>query len=236
MRQMVIVVLGLVGLVGAKDVGAAMVADTILLPEPSFKGKVTVEEALKARRSIRDFQDEPLELAQVAQLLWAAYGVTKPLPGRELRGGLRTAPSAGALYPLEIYLVAGKVTGLGPGVFRYLSERHALVKLAEGDRRKELAAAAWGQDMIARAPAVIVYSAVFERNTRKYGQRGRERFVCMDLGHSAENVYLQAVALGLGTCAVGAFEDSSVKRVIGMTKPEEPLYLMPVGRPRRTEF
>jgi len=229
-----VVMLGLLcGTVLASEPEVAMQPNSIKLPEPSFKGKLTVEEALKARRSVREFQDEPLTLAEVSQLLWAAYGVTQRLPGEQLRGGLKTAPSAGALYPLEIYLVVGKVTGLSAGVYRYLPETHALEKVLDGDRRQSLAAAAWGQEMIARAPAVIVYSAVFERTTRKYGQRGRQRYVCMDLGHSAENVYLQAVALGLGTCAVGAFDDAGVKQVVSMTKPEEPLYIMPLGRPQQ---
>jgi SagB-type dehydrogenase family enzyme len=190
---------------------------------------MTVEQALAERRSIREYAAESLTLEQVAQLLWAAYGVTRPIPNApRLRGGLKTAPSAGGRYPLELYLVAGNVTGLEPGVYNYRPEKHELWQTVAGDRRPQVDN---GQGMVEAAPATIVYSAVFERNTGKYGQRGRERYVCMDLGHSAENVYLQATALGLGTCAVGAFVDMDLKVACRMTRDEEPLYIMPVGRP-----
>jgi SagB-type dehydrogenase family enzyme len=204
----------------------------IVLPAPQLRGELSVEEALHARRSVREYADSALTLAEVSQVLWAAYGVTMPIPDGPgfLRGGLKTAPSAGALYPLEVYVVAGHVGGLDAGVYRYKPEAHELHKVVRGDVRDELCRAAWGQDMVKRAPASIVYSAVFERTTGKYGTRGRERYVCMDLGHSAENVYLQCAALGLSTCAIGAFDDAAVKRVVGMPDAEEPLYIMPVGR------
>lgn len=209
-------------------------AVVVRLPEPARAGTVSVEQALWQRRSVREFAEEPLTLEQVGQLCWAAYGITLPLPGGPafLRGGLRAAPSAGALYPLELFVFAGNVTGLDPGVWRYRSEAHELVLVRPGDRRAELAAAALGQEFIARAPAALCWSAVFSRNTGKYGARGRERYVMMDLGHSAQNAWLQAVALGLGAVAVGAFDDGSVKLAAGMDPEEEPLYLMPVGRPR----
>jgi SagB-type dehydrogenase family enzyme len=147
-----------------------------------------------------------------------------------LRGGLRAAPSAGALYPLELYVVARNVEGLAPGIYWYRSESHKLACITEDDRWEEITEACLNQSHFETAAAAIVYSAVFERTTLKYGQRGRERYVCMDLGHSAENVYLQAHALGLGTCAIGAFDDVGLKQAIGMTRQEEPLYVMPVGR------
>ncbi|MEO0081512.1 MAG: SagB/ThcOx family dehydrogenase [candidate division WOR-3 bacterium] len=208
----------------------------VRLPEPVRKGTMSVEQALAERRSIREYGDAELTLAQVGQLLWAAYGITQPIekPGW-LRGGLKTAPSAGALYPLELYIVAGKVTGLAAGVYRYRPESHDLVLVKSGNRRAELCAAAYGQASVRNAPVSIVYSAVFERTTAKYGNRGRERYVCMDLGHSAENVYLQCVSLGLGTVAIGAFQDADVKTAVGMPKEEEPLYIMPVGRTRGAE-
>jgi len=204
----------------------------VKLPVPSLDGSVSVERALSQRRSVRQYTDAPLTLQQVSQVLWAAYGVTQPVPGvPELRGGLRTAPSAGALYPLEIYLVAGNVTDLKPGVYRYKSETHELQLIRAGDQRVELFEASLGQPWVKNAPASLVYSAVYERNTQKYGERGRERYVCMDAGHSAENVYLECTALGLGTVVLGAFLDANVRLAVQMTKPEEPLYIMPFGKP-----
>lgn len=205
---------------------------TFDLPEPSRRGDVSVEEALDRRRSIRNYADAPLTLTELSQLLWAAYGVNKPVPGGPefLRGGLKTAPSAGALYPLELYAVVGEVDGLEAGVYRYQPEDHRLVLISRGDHRADLADAALGQPWILKAPVSIVYSAVFARTTGKYGPRGRERYVPMDVGHSGQNVYLQCAALGLGTVSVGAFLDPNVKLAVGMTRSEEPLYVMPVGR------
>jgi SagB-type dehydrogenase family enzyme len=202
------------------------------LPEPLRSGTISVEEALQNRRSIRSYADSSLTLAEVSQLLWSAYGINHPIEGGPafLRGGLRTAPAAGALYPLEIYLVARRVADLPAGTYWYNSEKHQLVAMSEEDHWTALAEAALDQPHFETAAAAIVYSAVFERNTSKYGQRGRERYVCMDLGHSAENVYLQAYALKIGTCAIGAFIDIALRRTIGMTREEEPLYIMPLGR------
>jgi len=206
-------------------------SDTVKLPEPDLVGSMTVERALAARRSVRTYAASALTLAEIGQVLWAAYGVTVPMPGERMRGGMKTAPSAGAMYPLELYVVAGQVAGLEPGIYKYRPEEHSLVLAGRGDRRTELCSAALGQEMVKTAPAAIVFSAVFERTTERYGERGRERYVCMDLGHSAENVYLQCTALGLGTVAIGAFSDGEVKRVVGMPAEEEPLYIMPLGRP-----
>jgi SagB-type dehydrogenase family enzyme len=214
-------------------VPSAGAARTVKLPQPDGDGKYPVEKALAERRSVRTYSSEPLSLAEVSQLLWAAYGVTQPLPGiPELGGGFRAAPSAGALYPLELYLVAGAVTGLEPGIYRYRPARHDLILVLTGDRRRPLLFAALGQTMVRDAPASLVYSAVFSRNMGKYGQRGRRRYVCMDLGHSAENVYLQCGSLGLGTCGIGAFHDDALRLVVRMPEEEEPLYIMPVGRVR----
>jgi SagB-type dehydrogenase family enzyme len=204
----------------------------ILLPEPRYDGSVSVEKALKGRRSIRAYAEAPLSLSEISQILWAAYGITftsERMPPF-LRGGLKTAPSAGALYPLEIYLAAGSVEGLDPGVYRYLPDGHRLIPVSSGDVRQDLSSAALNQSLVKAAPAVLVYSAVFSRTTGKYGDRGRQRYVCMDLGHSAQNVYLQAFTLEIGTCAVGAFNDEAVKKVIGMPEEEEPLYIMPLGK------
>ena len=203
--------------------------DYIILPEPELDGNISVERALANRRSHRSFRDRALSKEQLSQILWAAYGITEPIadsPG--LRGGLRTTPSAGATYPLEIYAIVGNVYGLEPGVYRYISDGHKLIKIVAGDVREELMEAAVGQRMVADAPVTIFYSAVFERTTGRYGERGI-KYVYIEIGHSAQNVYLQAEAMGLGTCAIGAFIDNSVRLILNLPANEEPLYMMPVG-------
>jgi SagB-type dehydrogenase family enzyme len=195
----------------------------LTLPDPRLEGDISVSTALHARRSIRDFRDEALTLDHVSQLLWAAQGVS------DADGG-RTAPSAGALYPLEIYLVTGAVEGLSHGVYRYRPGQHELTRTAEGDRRSALARAALRQDWIKAAPAILAVAAVYSRTTAKYGERGR-KYVHMDVGHAAQNVYLQAAALDLGTTFVGAFYDNQVKQTLELPAAEHPLGLMPVGHP-----
>ena len=203
----------------------------IKLPDPRLESEISVEEALQNRRSLREFLNEPLSLEQVSQILWAAYGITEDRDNPAfLRGGLRTAPSAGALFPLELYLVSGYVDGLKKGIYKYIPNGHLLELVSEGDIRRELAEAALDQEFIEQAPASIVYTAIFRRTTQKYGDRGRERYVCMDLGHAAQNVYLQAYALNMGTCAVGAFTDKMVSMVMLLPDNEEPLYIMPFGK------
>ena len=201
-----------------------------ILPSPKTDGKLSVEKAMTNRRSRRDFHDKEISAEKLSQILWAAYGVTEPMPGRRsARGGLRTAPSAGALYPFEIYVIVGKVEGIEPGVYKYISQEHKIVRTIDKDMREELSVAALGQDLIKKAPATIFYSAIFSRMTGKYGERGRERYVCMDLGHSAQNIYLQAEAINIGTCAIGAFNDAEVAKVLQLPVDEEPLYIMPIG-------
>jgi SagB-type dehydrogenase family enzyme len=202
------------------------------LPPPRIESDVSVEEALQNRRSIRSYTKEPLTLAEVSQLLWAAYGITKTFesPPDFIRGGLRAAPSAGARFPLDLYLAAFDVKDLPAGIYLYQSETHQLMRVVEGDKRSEVSEAAFGQSHFETASAAIIYSAIYKRTMVKYGQRGRERYVCMDLGHSAENVYLQAYALEIGTCAIGAFTDLWLKKVCKMTRAEEPLYIMPLGK------
>ena len=199
------------------------------LPAYAAEGSMSVEQALAGRRSRRNFQDRAISAEQLSQILWAAYGITSPRPDApNLRGGLRTTPSAGALYPLEIYVIIGNVEGIEPGVFRYISEEHKLIRIADGDVRSELSDAALGQRAVREAPASIFYSAVFSRMTTRYGERGI-RYAYIELGHSAQNVYLQAEALGLGTVAIGAFNDSSVRQILNLPSYEEPLYIMPIG-------
>ena len=197
-------------------------ADTHFLPPPNTEGTISVEEALYTRRSRRNFQDIALDIGQLSQILWSAYGITDG-------NRLRTSPSAGALYPLEIYVVIGNVADIEPGVYKYDSDEHKIIKTIDGDIREELSAAALNQKMVNEAPITVVYIAVFDRITEKYGERGRERYVFMEIGHSAQNIYLQAEALGLGTCAIGAFTDDSVSQLLDLPEDEVPLYMMAVG-------
>lgn len=196
--------------------------DVVKLPEPRYSSNVSVEKALLERRSMREYKKEPLTLSEVSQLLWAAQGITGP-------DGYRTAPSAGALYPLEVYVVVGNVNNLSAGIYKYKPRKHELVRIAKGDKRAELSAASLGQSCVKSGAAVIVISAIYERTTQKYGERG-VRYVHMEAGHAAQNVYLQAVSLQLGTVVVGAFNDEAVKKVITMPPREQPLVIMPVGR------
>lgn len=202
----------------------------IYLPTPLLDGSISVEKALYNRRSHRDFQDKEISLEQLSQILWAAYGITLPRTDYDfLRGGFRTAPSAGGLYPLDIYIAVGKVRGITAGLYKYVVKGHKIVKILDEDIRVKLCSASYGQKTIEEAPISIVYTAIFSRTTDKYKERGRERYVCMDLGHSAENIYLQAEALGLGTCAIGAFSDEHVAKLLQLLQEEEPLCIMPVG-------
>lgn len=195
----------------------------IKLPEPKCDGNTSVEEALFERRSVRAYKNEPLALVDVSQLLWAAQGIT------DLKNGFRTAPSAGALYPLEVYVVVSNVKEVAEGVYKYKPDGRELIKVKSGNVKGELAAAALGQACIKESAIVIVFSAIYERTTRKYGERGI-RYVHMEAGHAAQNIYLQAVSLNLGMVVVGAFNDEDVRKVLGMPEEEHPLYIIPVGK------
>lgn len=205
-------------------------SESIDLPEPSTDSETSIEAAMANRRSRRKYQDSPLTLQEVSQVLWAAYGITKKVDHPNLRGGFKTAPSAGATYPLEIYLAAWRVQGLETGIYLYEPDGHKLIPVKMGDHHDGLADACWNQTWVRDAPASLVYSALYSRTTNVYGDRGRERYVPMDLGHSAQNVYLQVESLGMGTVAVGAFDDFALKILTGMTRVEEPLYMMPLGK------
>ena len=197
---------------------------TISLPDPRLKGEMTLEEAILKRRSRRDFRDSPLTLWEISQILWAAQGITD-------KTGLRAAPSAGALYPLDLYLVVGKegVEGLGEGVYHYLPQSHSLEPTLEGDVRQTLARLSLGQMSIAEAPLSLLITAEYERTTEKYGDRG-VRYVHMEAGHAGQNVYLQAEALGLGTVTIGAFQDEEISKALNLPRSYRPLYVMPIGR------
>jgi SagB-type dehydrogenase family enzyme len=196
---------------------------TIKLPTPRLDGDMALETALLQRRSVRKFGARPLSLAHAAQLLWAGQGVTSD------RGG-RTAPSAGATYPLEVHLAAGAVSALPAGLYRFQPQTNELKPEAEGDLRAALVAAAHGQAWIADAPAVVVITGVERRTAARYGRRAK-RYVQLEAGHVAQNIALQAVALGLASTPVGAFDDDRLHRVLGVPAAERPLYLLPVGHP-----
>ena len=194
----------------------------IKLPEPQHDNEVSIEQSMLQRRSIRSYTGEPLTLGEVSQLLWAAQGIT------DARGH-RTAPSAGALYPLEVYLVVGDVENLAPGVYEYEPKEHELVLLMDGDKRRELASAALGQSSVATGAVDVVITAVYKRTTVKYGERGI-RYIHIEVGHAAQNLVLQATAMKLGAVTVGAFSDEGVADVLNLPADETPLYIIPVGR------
>jgi SagB-type dehydrogenase family enzyme len=198
-------------------------SETITLPKPNQAclersrkgGSMSLEKAIVVRRSRRNFLPQSLTLEQISQLCWAAQG-------QKAGGRLRTTPSAGATYPLELFVVTGD------GLFHYLPAEHTLEKLTGRDLRAELSTAAWGQEFIEAAPLTLVFAAEFSRTTNHYGKRGI-RYVYMEAGHAAQNVHLQAEALGLGSVAVGAFDDTSISKVLSLPKNLEPIYMVTVG-------
>jgi SagB-type dehydrogenase family enzyme len=189
---------------------------TIKLPAPKLDGTVSVEKALAERRSVRAYRAEALSMAEVSQILWAAQGITEP--GK----GLRTAASARGMFLLEVYLVAGTVTGLPAGLYRYQPKGHELLKLAEGDKKAELAKA--GQAAINSAPVALVITGASDRAA------SNPPWMYMEAGHAAQNVYLQSVSLGLGTVSMAGFKPEEVKSCLNLPEKEQPLYIMPVGR------
>ncbi len=199
----------------------------IELPEPNINkktgGSLPVTKALRQRRSIRQYKDLPLDLEELGQILWAAQGITH-------KQGFRTAPSAGALYPLEIYPVVEKIEGIPAGVYHYLPHKNKIKKIKAGKLLDQLSRAALGQPWVKTAPVTLVVGAVYKRTTQKYSEHGR-RYVHIETGHAAQNVYLQAEALGLGTVDVGAFYASKVKKLLNLPEKVQPVLLMPLGRP-----
>ncbi|OGO56901.1 MAG: hypothetical protein A2Z32_08510 [Chloroflexi bacterium RBG_16_69_14] len=189
------------------------------LPSPLLAGRISLEEALQARRSIRSFTAAALTRAEIGQLLWAAQGVTDA-------DGHRTAPSAGALYPLELDVVTAD------GLARYVPDGHRLARRGPADLRPALQQAALDQAAIGGAPLVIVISGVVERTAARYGAERAERYVALEAGHAAQNILLESVSLGLGAVPVGAFDDAAVRRVQALADGEAPLYLIAVGHPR----
>jgi SagB-type dehydrogenase family enzyme len=194
------------------------------LPEPDTTGGIGVEEALEARRSVRRYADRGLTLAEVGQLLWAAQGITSPR-------GFRAAPSAGALYPFTVYLVAGEVDGLPAGAYSYSPDGHLLQAGVPGDLRAELQRACLGQECVGAAPACLVLVAEPSVTTSVYTRRGT-MYVHMEAGHISQNIYLQCESLGLGTVAVGALDPDRIGEMLELSGDSEPMYVMPVGAVR----
>ena len=196
---------------------------SIQLPEPNYNGNITLEQALRRRRSVRNYTGESLKLEELSQLLWAGQGLTGG-------GGTRTSPSAGGLFPVQMYAVVDNVHNLGKGIYKYDGETHSIFPVGSGDKRSELAEAALRQECIMKCAVAIVITADISKTAWKYGERA-ERYVFMEAGHVSQNINLQATAIGLGTVAVGAFFDDSVKSVLKLSANLRPLYIMPVGRP-----
>ncbi len=188
------------------------------LPPPDLQGAIPLERAIAARRSVREFEDGPLDERRLSQLLWATQGVT----GAD---GLRAAPSAGALYPLELYVATNT------GLQHYDPAHHALDAVGTRDLRPSMCRAALEQASIRQAPAVFVIAAVYARTARQYGEWS-VRYVDMEIGHAAQNLLLQAVALGLAGVPIAAFHEDRMRSALGLPEHEEPRYLIPVGRPR----
>jgi len=199
-------------------------AEHVALPDPHGTWGPSLAEAIEARRSVRDYAAEPLSLEEFSRLLHAAQGVTEP------RRGFRAAPSAGALYPLELYAVVNDVTGLEAGIYHYTAQEHALERVQAGDSRTAIMQAGFWQTFLGQAGVCFVLSAVFQRTRWKYRER-TYRYVMLEAGHVGQNLYLAATAMGLGACAVGAFNDDELNQVLGLDGDEEAaLYIIVVGK------
>jgi len=193
----------------------------IALPSPSMDGGLSLQACLRQRRSVRDYSEQPLTLQQVSQLLWAAMGVTTP-------AGLRTAPSAGAVFPVRAHVVAANVDGVPAGFYTYDADRHELSLLAKGDKRRRLEKAAADQQCVGQCAMVVVLTGYYRRLLREFGEGGR-KLAGMEAGHIGQNFCLQATALGLGAIGVCKFDPTSVKMLLPIPQDEEPIYLLLAG-------
>jgi len=191
--------------------------------EPVHSG-LSVEEVILKRRSVRNFSGKPMSTAELSHLLYYSGGIT----GKQ--HGLRAAPSAGATYPIEIYPVINNVDGLTTGVYHYLVATHELQSIYDGDFHTGIARAALRQNVLAEANVVLVLSVVFQRIQHRYRERG-QRYALLEAGHIAQNTYLVATSMGLGTCAIGAFYDDDINRLLGLDgKKESVIYLIAAGK------
>ncbi len=195
----------------------------ITLPAPLTSGTISVEQAIHQRRSTRSFKDEAISLAQISQILYATQGISHK------ERGLRTVPSAGAIYPMELYVLIGKPDGIAPGLYRYIPNTHSLELLQSGDLRRSIVGRVSRQGFVANAPASLILTVIYERITGRYGERGK-MYAHMEVGHAGQNVHLQCEALGLGTVMVGAFNESELAKLMQLPEGEIPLYIMPVGK------
>jgi SagB-type dehydrogenase family enzyme len=197
--------------------------EVIKLPAPVKTGGMPLVEALGVRRTVRRFASRPVDLGRISQLLWGADGASD-------HRGLRTSPSAGATYPLDLYLVVGErgVKELPAGVYHYQVAAHALTPVAPGDARDAVARASLHQSWMAEAPVMVVITGEYRRCAARYGERG-VRYTHMEAGNVSQNLFLAAEALGLGAGIVGAFEDKTLTQAAKLPPAHEPLLVMPVG-------
>jgi SagB-type dehydrogenase family enzyme len=202
----------------APRASVAAQSSVVTLPPPALDGKRSLESVLFTRRSERQFDSRPLPLGELGQLAWAAQGITEP------HHGLRTTPSAGGLYPLELRFVTAE------GVFHYVPTGHAFAREQLGDRRDALGRGALDQLSVMTAPLTVAITSVTSRTEAKYGDRAR-RYATLEAGHAAQNILLQATSHGLSAVPIGAFDDGEVSRVLLLRQEEEPLYLVAVGYP-----
>lgn len=218
--RMLVLVVALVVVCGARLAGGGSqpARDKVMkLPEPRTEGGMALTEALSERRSVREFKDTALSSAELGQLCWAAQGITDD-------AGYRASPSAGALYPIELYVATAD------GIGRYAPQRHHIEWLSDRDARRALARAALGQVSVAEAPACFIIAADIDRTARKYGDRA-ERYCILEAGHVCQNILLQATALQLGGVPIGAFDDAALTAELDLPEPQRPYYLVPVGYP-----
>jgi SagB-type dehydrogenase family enzyme len=205
-----------------KGHGSIKLEGAMILPPPETKGTVSLEEAIQRRRTVRSFLPQPLTLPQVSQVLWAAQGMTS--------GDKRAAPSAGALYPMDVYAIVGKdrLEFLEAGIYHYEPREHRLSQVTKGDLRTVASRIALSQMWMADAPLIIVITAEYRRIAVKYGDRGT-RYAMIEAGHIGQNIFLQAEALGLRAGIVGAFDDEKLNEAMKIPRSHEPLLMMPVG-------
>jgi SagB-type dehydrogenase family enzyme len=196
-----------------KSAGAA----TIKLPAPKYSSDTSVEKALLERRSVRSYKAEPLTIPEIAQILWAAQGITGP------KTGMRTVPSARGMYLIEIYLIAGDVTNFPAGMYKYVPQGHELIKIAEGNIRDDLFKTA-GQAQIRNAPVILLIAG------KSAEASGNSQFMYLEAGHVSQNVYLQAESLKLGTVTMAGFKADDVKKTLKLPTSEQPIYLMCIGK------
>jgi SagB-type dehydrogenase family enzyme len=217
-----------IGLKQKNNKDIPMKENQIKLPAVKLTGEVSVEEALQRRRSVRTYRQIALDASEISQILWASYGITDSTshPGHYFR----TAPSAGALYPIKVYLVLGQVHGIPAGLYEYHPHGHFIELLSKKDLRKDISDASMGQKSIENAPASILILANYNITAKKYGERGKIRYVPMEAGHVSQNIYLQCTALKISTCAIAAFNDKEINEVLENKSDYSPLYIMPLGK------